>query len=264
MTTFTAAVGAALLAGAPWARARLHLSRAKPRSLQGHARIARWLARLVPYYEFDDGRFFDSDGAAPSVAARRRAGFARLSIALAQQSAETIERTEAVAPSISDLQFTTAYRVPFPYRAYVSRHLKVGGFVRESDGVRVTDIDGHVAYDLTGSYGVNLFGYDFYKECIDAGTERVRDLRPLLGSFQPVVADNVRRLRAISGMDEVSFHMSGTEAVMQAVRLARYHTDRPCLVRFAGAYHGWWDDVQPGPGTPRTVHDVYTLEELSE
>src|SRR5262249_7905468 len=83
MTTFTAAVGAALLAGAPWARARLHLSRAKPRSLQGHARIARWLARLVPYYEFDDGRFFDSDGAAPSVAARRRAGFARLSIALA-------------------------------------------------------------------------------------------------------------------------------------------------------------------------------------
>ena len=30
----------------------------------------------------------------------------------------------------------------------------------------------------------------------------------------------------ISGLDEVSFHMSGTEAVMQAVRLARYHTGR--------------------------------------
>ena len=34
--------------------------------------------------------------------------------------------------------------------------------------------------------------------------------------------------------------MSGTEAVMQAVRLARYHTRRTHLVRFAGAYHGWW------------------------
>ncbi len=37
---------------------------------------------------------------------------------------------------------------------------------------------------------------------------------------------------------------------MQAVRLARYHTRRTHLVRFCGAYHGWWDDVQPGPGNP--------------
>ncbi len=44
--------------------------------------------------------------------------------------------------------------------------------------------------------------------------------------------------------------MSGTEAVMQAVRLARYHTRRTHLVRFCGAYHGWWGDVQPGVGNP--------------
>ena len=49
--------------------------------------------------------------------------------------------------------------------------------------------------------------------------------------------------------------MSGTEAVMQAVRLARYHTGRSHLVRFCGAYHGWWDDVQPGVGNPRPVRD---------
>jgi glutamate-1-semialdehyde 2,1-aminomutase len=68
------------------------------------------------------------------------------------------------------------------------------------------------------------------------------------------MAYNVRRLREISGLDEVSFHMSGTEAVMQAVRLARYHTRRH-LVRFCGAYHGWWGDVQPGWATrpPRTT-----------
>ena len=40
--------------------------------------------------------------------------------------------------------------------------------------------------------------------------------------------------------------MSGTEAVMQAVRLARYHTNKRRLVQFCGAYHGWWDGVQPG------------------
>ena len=71
---------------------------------------------------------------------------------------------------------------------------------------------------------MNVFGYDFYKECIERGSARVRDLGPVLGALHPVTADNVHRLRAISGLDEISFHMSGTEAVMQAVRLARYHT----------------------------------------
>ncbi len=65
-------------------------------------------------------------------------------------------------------------------------------------------------------------------------------------------------------MDEVSFHMSGTEAVMQAVRLARYHTRRSHLVRFCGAYHGWWGDVQPGVGNPLPVRETYTLNDMSE
>jgi glutamate-1-semialdehyde 2,1-aminomutase len=74
----------------------------------------------------------------------------------------------------------------------------------------------------------------------------------------------VRRLCDISGLDEVSFHMSGTEAVMQAVRLARYHTKRTHLVRFAGSYHGWWGEVQPGVGNPVAPHETYTLSEMSE
>jgi glutamate-1-semialdehyde 2,1-aminomutase len=92
----------------------------------------------------------------------------------------------------------------------------------------------------------------------------VRDLGPVLGSFHPVVAENVKRLREISGLDEVSFHMSGTEAVMQAVRLARYHTGRSHLVRFCGAYHGWWDDVQPGVGNPSIPSATYTLKDVDE
>jgi glutamate-1-semialdehyde 2,1-aminomutase len=72
----------------------------------------------------------------------------------------------------------------------------------------------------------------------------------------------VQQLQQISGLDEVSFHMSGTEAVMQAVRLARYHTKRKYLVRFSGAYHGWWEDVQPGPGNPLPPGHTYTLKEM--
>ena len=51
---------------------------------------------------------------------------------------------------------------------------------------------------------------------------------------------------------------------MQAVRLARYHTRRRHVVRFCGAYHGWWGDVQPGVGNPMPARDTFTLSEMSE
>ena len=128
----------------------------------------------------------------------------------------------------------------------------------------VTDLDGNRFYDLTGSYGVNVLGYDFYKGAIERGAARVRELGPVLGPYHPVIVENVKLLKEISGLDEVSFHMSGTEAVMQAVRLARYHTRRSHLVRFCGAYHGWWGDVQPGIGNPVPAHETYTLQDMSE
>jgi glutamate-1-semialdehyde 2,1-aminomutase len=56
--------------------------------------------------------------------------------------------------------------------------------------------------------------------------------------------------------------MSGTEAVMQAVRLARYHSGRNKLVRFCGSYHGWWGDVQPGIGNPIPARDTLNLSEM--
>ena len=243
---------------------RIQLSRAKHRSLHGHARISKRLARLVPFYEYDADRFFAADGAPFAIAERRRASFTRLGHELATRAPRTLAATAAAAESISDLQFTSRYRVPFQFRRLVREQLPVGGFVASTDGVRVRDLDGNVAFDLTGSYGVNVLGYETYKRCIEDGVARVKALGPVLGSYHPVVLDNVERLRRLSGLDEVSFHMSGTEAVMQAVRLARYHTGRSHLVQFAGAYHGWWDGVQAGVGNPRPVRDVYTLKEMDD
>src|SRR5262245_31690200 len=40
---------------------------------------------------------------------------------------------------------------------------------------------------------------------------------------------------------------------MQAIRLARYHTRRTHVVRFCGAYHGWWEDARS-----------YTLKDMDE
>jgi glutamate-1-semialdehyde 2,1-aminomutase len=243
---------------------RLQLSLAKHRSLTGHSRMARRFASLVPFYEYDDSLFFRADSAPDDIEAKRRAGFMRLAALFSERFKQTAHLTREIAGSVSDLQFTSRYRVPFQFSGYVGRHLKTGTFVEASAGVTVTDLDGNSLYDLTGSYGVNVFGYDFYKECIERGAERVRGLGPVLGAYHPVTAYNVRRLLQISGLDEISFHMSGTEAVMQAVRLARYHTGRTHLVRFCGAYHGWWGDVQPGVGNPLAARETYTLKDMDE
>ena len=254
---------AALLALSPKIKQRIELSRAKHRSLAGHSRMAKRLTRWMPGYSFGEDRFFDCDGAPADVAAQRRAAFFALAKILQQRHEQSLAVTARARQHISDLQFTAAYRVPFPFSRLVREHLKVGAFLQSAQGVQVTDLDGQTLYDLTGSYGVNVFGADFYKQTMAEGMARVQALGPVLGAYHPCVASNAERLCALSGMAEVSFHMSGTEAVMQAVRLARYHTRRKHLVRFCGAYHGWWEDVQPGPGNPLPPRETYTLADMS-
>jgi glutamate-1-semialdehyde 2,1-aminomutase len=209
---------------------RLQLSRAKHASLAGHPRWAKRIAGQIPFYEFDAASFFSSDGAPGDVAARRRSGFEALARQYKDRFARTIALNASIRGALSDLQFTEAYRVPYQYSRRVREHLGGSPLLQSSSGVELTDVDGNRFYDLAGSYGVNLFGYDFYKRCIERGAARVAELGPVLGAYHPVIAYNARRLREISGLDEVSFHMSGTEAVMQAVRLARYHTGRRKVV----------------------------------
>ena len=263
-TLTLSALALGVLALLPAARQRLQLSRAKHRSLAGHSRMAKRLARWVPGYAYDEAQFFAADGAPAEVAAQRRAALQRLGAEFDTRFAKTLAATETARETISDLRFTGRYRVPFQFSPVLREHLRVGAFLQSSDGVQVQDLDGNRFYDLTGSYGVNLLGVDAYKACIDEAVATARELGPVLGAYHPVMLEVLERLKAVSGHEEVSFHMSGTEAVMQAVRLARYHTRRKRLVRFAGAYHGWWEDVQPGPGNPLPPRETFTLQDMAE
>lgn len=254
---------AGAIAALPKFRSRLMLSRAKHRSLAGHSRMAKRIARLIPFYEYDESGFFRADDAPDDIVQKRVKSLAMLSDFYERKYRRSAALTRQAAETISDLKFTGSYRVPYQFSRYVRSRLPSGSFLNSSAGVLVTDLDGNSYYDLAGSYGVNVFGYDFYKACIAEGARRVENLGPVLGSYHPIVLDNAEKLKQISGLDEVSFHMSGTEAVMQAVRLARYHTGKKNLVRFCGAYHGWWEDVQPGIGNPMPPGKTYTLSDMS-
>jgi glutamate-1-semialdehyde 2,1-aminomutase len=98
---------------APRVKARIELSRAKHRSLAGHSRMSRRVARLIPAYEFDINDFFRADGAPPDVASNRQDGFFRLAATFGERFAKGRQLTKEAAGQISDLQFTQVYRVPF-------------------------------------------------------------------------------------------------------------------------------------------------------
>lgn len=242
---------------------RLQLSRAKHPGLSGHVRMAKRVSGLLPYYALEGDGFYACDDAPPEVVQLRKSGFEHLAQRLAERLPKGRALSQEARQCISDAQFTSLYRVPFQFRNWVNQHLSTVSFVEETAGVEIRDVDGHWYLDLTGAYGCNLLGHDAYKRFMVQAGERNRPLGQVLGPYDPVVLGNARRVLDIAGQDEISFHMSGTEAVMQAVRLAQYHTGKERIVRFAGAYHGWWGDVQPGVGNPVSADRTLTLQEMS-
>ena len=118
---------------------RLMLSFAKHPSLRGHARMARRVAPLMPYYAYDEAQFYRSDDAPEEIATRRKLGLERLAREYRERFPKSLALTHEAEEHISDLQFTSHYRVPFQYRDVLRKQLEVGAFVASSSGVRVRD-----------------------------------------------------------------------------------------------------------------------------
>jgi glutamate-1-semialdehyde 2,1-aminomutase len=225
--------------------------------------VSRRLSLWVKARDYTEEEMLRADGAPEAFVAVRRQGLRRLAADLTALYAKSNSWGQSVRTSLSDLRFTDASRVPFPFARVVRDTFSLCSVVTASDGPMLRDLDGNWTLDVSGSYGVNVAGFDHYKDWIEQGWNRVKDLGPVLGPLHPIVLENITMLKAVSGMDEVSFHMSGTEAVMAAVRMTRFNTRRKLIVCFGGAYHGWWDGVQPGLGSERAIEDCLVLKDVT-
>ena len=128
----------------------------------------------------------------------------------------------------------------------------VGGeppIIERGDGAYLFDIDGNRYRDFVGSWGPHILGHRHPEvmtavaNALERGTSfgAPTELETELAELVVELVPSVEKVRMVN---------SGTEATMSAIRLARGHTKRDVVVKFAGCYHGHVDSllVQAGSG----------------
>ena len=123
--------------------------------------LARRLSRLVKSRDYDAAAFFDADGAGESWATRRRAG-ARPAGAAPEcpVSARRSPGASGSARASPTCASPTPRACRFRSRGSMREQFNLSSVVTASDGPRLRDLDGHWTLDVSGSYGVNVAGFD--------------------------------------------------------------------------------------------------------
>ena len=138
--------------------------------------------------------------------------------------------------------------VSSPVRAFRA----VGGtplFIAKGEGSKLITVDGQELIDYVGSWGPLILGHahpDVVKAVQEAAAKGTSYGAPT--EYELELARLVRE--AFPSIERVRFVSSGTEATMSALRVARAHTRRDKIVKFAGCYHGHADFllVEAGSG----------------
>ncbi|ATP41844.1 aspartate aminotransferase family protein [Solibacillus sp. R5-41] len=140
-----------------------------------------------------------------------------------------------------------------PSRSYKA----VGGgapvFMTHGKGAYFWDVDGNRYIDYLAAYGPIVTGHGHPH--IAKAIAHAAETGVLFGTpteHEIIFAKMLKE--AIPTLDKVRFNNSGTEAVMTTVRVARAYTGRTKIIKFAGCYHGHFDQVLVAAGSgPATL-----------
>ncbi|MGA2470376.1 MAG: glutamate-1-semialdehyde 2,1-aminomutase [Solirubrobacteraceae bacterium] len=122
-------------------------------------------------------------------------------------------------------------------------------FIEHASGAEIVDVDGNVYVDYVCSWGALIAGHAH-----PSVVEAVRAAALRGTSYGAPTAAEVELAegvaRRVPGVEMLRMTSSGTEATMTALRIARAHTGRELVIKFAGSYHGHSDGLlaQAGSG----------------
>lgn len=121
--------------------------------------------------------------------------------------------------------------------------------MRSGKGSEIWDIDGNKRIDFNYNNTTLILGHN-HPQVIQAAKDQMNK-GLVLGApteAEPKLAEEITgRLKSA---DRIRFTPSGTEANMQAIRVARAYKKKPLIAKCLGAYHGSWDAVPLTPGSP--------------
>jgi len=118
-----------------------------------------------------------------------------------------------------------------PYPIYLSR----------GRGSRVWDVDGREYRDFHSGFGVNVVGHA-HPRIVAAIEQAARTGTHFAVTTEATVALAEEVCRRF-GLERMRFVNSGTEATMDAIRVARAATGRDVILKIEGSYHGHHDGV---------------------
>jgi glutamate-1-semialdehyde 2,1-aminomutase len=127
---------------------------------------------------------------------------------------------------------------------YVSRSARFAGddvlpgFIRRAEGCRITDVDGRSYIDFVCANGPNLLGYQHPE--VEAAALKQTALMDLASFYPEAIVDYAERLLAWGeGFDWTVLAKNGSDTTSLAGRIMRVATNKPYLVLFQRAYHGF-------------------------
>ena len=114
--------------------------------------------------------------------------------------------------------------------------------VEKAEGALVWDVDGNQLIDFAGGIGMVNLGHrpKAVVDAIKAQLDKYIHTGALVTTFEPYL-DFAEMLNKITPGDfakKTLLSCSGSEAVENAVSVAKYYTKRPAVICFEGAYHG--------------------------
>ena len=112
----------------------------------------------------------------------------------------------------------------------------------ETHGATITDVDGNVLIDFTGGVGCLNVGHA-HPRVVDAVQEQAArflhtDFTVVPYELYVSYAERLLERAPFTVPAKAAFFNAGTEAVENAVKLARLYTRRPAVIAFEGAFHG--------------------------
>ena len=145
-------------------------------------------------------------------------------------------RTEIPGPRSREILERESRAVAAPLRV----HAPV--VAADARGSTITDVDGNTFIDFVGGVGVMNVGHGHPRvvEAIQSQAERFvhTDFTVVAYELYVELAERLGALVPIAGETRAAFFNAGTEAVENAVKLARLHTGRQAVIAFEGAFHG--------------------------